>query len=158
LEVEGKTKIEAHLMIEKPEEVLSEWINFVDRVIVHVESTEHLAEIVDIFEHHKTVELGLALLISTPVEKIEPYADKIKLVQLMSIDKLGFHGQPFDIKVVDKVKELRTQYPNLKIQVDGGISLEEAKLLKEVGVDVVVVGSKIWNNDVESTIKEFQVI
>jgi ribulose-phosphate 3-epimerase len=158
LEVEGKTKIEAHLMIEKPEEVLTEWVNYVDRVIIHLESTEHLAEIVDVFEHHKTVELGLALLLNTPVEKIEPYIDKIKLVQLMSINKIGFHGQPFNLLVIDKVKELRSQYPNLKIQIDGGIGLPEAKLLKEAGADAVVVGSQIWNNDIASTIKEFEVI
>lgn len=158
IEIEGKTKIEVHLMIENPEETLTDWANYADRIIIHEESTEHLTEIVDVFESNKNVELGLALLMSTPIEKIASYIDKIKLVQLMSIDKIGFYGQPFDQKVIVKVKELRAQYPNLKIQVDGGIGLAEAKLLKEAGADAVVVGSQIWNNPIESTIKKFQVI
>lgn len=157
LEIEGKIKIEVHLMIEKPEEVLTEWTRFADRIILHVESTERLDEIVDIFQH-QDAELGLALLIDTPMDSIEPYANKVKLVQLMSIDKIGFHGQPFDQRVVEKVKELRTKFPDLFIQVDGGIGLAEAELLKTAGANALVVGSAIWNNDIPSTIKKFQVI
>ncbi len=142
--LEGKVKLEVHLMVEHPEESLLLWTQVADRVLVHLESTENLSAILDSLQPHST-KLGIAVLLETPLEKLEPYLPRIDFVQLMSIKKIGSHGESFDTQVLDRIKNLRQIWPNGTIQVDGGINLETGRECLEVGADVLVVGSGIWN-------------
>ena len=81
----------------------------------------------------------------------------IDYVQCMGIDEVGSQGIPFDTKTIDKVRELRQKYPDLEIQVDGGINTENAKLLKEAGADRIIVGSAIWKSqNIIETIRNFE--
>jgi len=139
----GQTKIEVHLMVEKPEDVTSDWVEVADRIIVHHEATERLNEIVEAFSL-SVVKIGIALLLPTPIEVLEPYLSKINLVQLMSIAEIGEQGRLFDNRVLEKVKHLRALAPSVTIQIDGGVNLETAKLAVEAGADNLVVGSAIW--------------
>jgi ribulose-phosphate 3-epimerase len=76
-------------------------------------------------------------------------------VQLMSIEKIGAHGYPFSENVIPKIKALRQKFPGVKIEVDGGINMENAKKLSDAGADVLVVGSAIFSSEnVEKIIKE----
>ncbi|MEK7505217.1 MAG: ribulose-phosphate 3-epimerase [Patescibacteria group bacterium] len=152
----GKTKIEAHLMIEAPEEVLPQWLAVADRVIVHYEATENLAEILDIIDL-RVNEAGVALLMSTNLDVLVPHIDKIDLVQLMTIEKIGEYGQPFSPQALARISALRQKFPNVKISVDGGINLETGKQAIEAGADNLVVGSAIWNApDLAKVIEEFK--
>jgi len=83
--MDGKIKLSAHLMVSNPETVVADWQNFVDRVVVHFESTDKMPDIVEKF-HDKgnPCELGIALELETPVEKIFQYLDKVKVAQLTS--------------------------------------------------------------------------
>lgn len=154
-EIEGKTKISAHLMVEHPETLIDDWQDFVDRIIVHYESTDELEKIIEHKGAH--IGLGIALELATPVEKIYPYLDKIKLVQLMSIERVGYSGEKFDERVFEKIKTLKTNWPDVKIIVDGGIDLEIGRRLKEAGADILAVNSKIWDApNIEEAIKSFQ--
>jgi len=154
-EVDGKTKISAHLMVEHPETLMDDWQEVVDRVIVHYESTDELDKIIENKGAH--ISLGIALELNTPVEKIYHFLDKIKLVHLMSIERLGYHGEKFDERVFEKIKTLKTNWPDVKIIVDGGIDLEIAQKLKELGVSGVVVGSRIWQaKNIEEAIDKFK--
>lgn len=141
--LEGKTKIEAHLMIEEPELVIKDWMEVTDRIIVHTEATEQLDEIIDAFSLSR-IKLGVALLLPTSVEVLTPYLSKINLVQLMSIDEIGAQGYVFNEQVLEKVKSLRALAPDVIIQIDGGVNQATAKLALEAGVDNLVVGSAIW--------------
>ncbi len=154
-EVDGKTKISAHLMVEHPETLLDDWQEVVDRVIVHYESTDEIEKIIENKGAH--ISLGIALELNTPAEKIYHYLDKIKLVQLMSIERVGYSGEKFDERVFEKIKTLKTNWPDVQIIVDGGVDLEIAKKLKELGVSGIVVGSRIWNSkNIEETISQFK--
>ncbi|MFA6254140.1 MAG: hypothetical protein WC640_02720 [Candidatus Paceibacterota bacterium] len=154
-EIDGKTKISAHLMVEHPETLIDDWQDFVDRIIVHYESTDELAKIIKTAGPH--IGLGIALELATPIEKIYPYLDKIKLVQLMSIERVGYSGEKFDERVIEKIKMLKTNWPDVKIIIDGGIDLEIGRRLKETGADVLSVNSKIWGSpNIEEAIKSFQ--
>ncbi|MFA5022860.1 MAG: hypothetical protein WC537_01145 [Candidatus Paceibacterota bacterium] len=154
-EVDGKTKISSHLMVEHPETLLDDWQDFVDRLIFHYESTDEIEKIIESAGAHMS--LGIALELATPVEKIYPYLDKIKLVQLMSIERVGYSGEKFDERVLSKVEALKTNWPDVKIMIDGGIDLEIAKRLKDAGADGLIVGSHIWNaKNIEEAIHDFQ--
>ena len=154
-EVDGKTKISAHLMVEHPETLIDDWQDFVDRIIVHYESTDEIEKIIENKGSH--IGLGIALELNTPVEKIYSYLDKVKLVQLMSIERIGYAGEKFDERVFEKIKTLKINWPDVKIIVDGGIDLAIGQRLAEAGVDGLVVGSRIWgSNDIEKTIREFK--
>jgi ribulose-phosphate 3-epimerase len=65
----------------------------------------------------------------------------------MGIDTIGFQHQPFDAKVIDKIKEVRAAYPEIPISVDGGVSLENGSALLEAGANRLVVGSAIFEAD-----------
>lgn len=137
---------EFDLMVNHPEGVADDWVRVgASRLIFHIEAK---GELFDVIEKYKDfVDIGLALNIDTPVESIEPFKDKIKFVQCMGIDHIGFQGQEFDAKVIEKIKSIKSTYPELLISVDGGVSIETAPLLIEAGANRLVIGSAIFNSD-----------
>jgi len=139
-----KASLEAHLMVENPEAVIKEWVAAgVKRVIVHVEAAnkEKLSKL-------KTgdFEIGLAINPDTPVEDVVPYLENYKFVLVLGV-KPGLAGQKFDDSVLEKIKFLKTYFPNVIIEADGGINLETAKLLKEAGADILVSASYLWSSE-----------
>ena len=143
--IPGRAKIEVHLMTEKPEENITLWAQVADRIIVHVESTDKLGVILNSFEHTVS-KLGLALLLDTPLTEIEEYLSlkHLSLIQLMSIKKIGHHGESFNEEVLAKITALKKMWPEGLIQVDGGINLDTAKEVKLAGARSLVVGSSLW--------------
>lgn len=89
------------------------------------------------------VSFGLALNIDTDISLVEKYLGDIEYVQFMSIAKIGRQGQLFDSRVLDKISEFHLKHPGVAIQVDGGVSLENAKELLHAGVSCLIIGSKI---------------
>lgn len=133
---------EFDLMVNKPEEIVEDWIIAgAKRIVLHTDF-EKAVEILS-----GRVELGLAIEIDSPLETILPYADKVQFIQCMGIDNVGFQGQHFDSKVIDKIKEIRKVLPEMIISVDGGVSLENAQDLISAGASRLVVGSAIFNSD-----------
>jgi ribulose-phosphate 3-epimerase len=155
-ELDGKTKIEVHLMVEKPELVISDWFEAADRIIVHVEASDYIEEIIEKMQHRHN-KLGLALNLETPIETLEPYYKVANVVQLMGIADIGYQGHPFDNKVLNKIRACRAKFPDATIQIDGGITLETGLQCLEAGANNLVVGSAIWESgEVAETIKKFQ--
>ena len=141
-------------MVEQPETMVEDWRDVADRLVVHYETVGDLEKIIELVGPH--LSLAIALELETPVEKIYHYLGQIKTVQLMSIKRLGFSGEAFDDRVLEKIKTLKTNWPDVKVIVDGGINLEIAKKLKEAGADDLIVGSQIWqSNNVEEAIRSF---
>lgn len=137
---------EFDLMVNKPEEVVEQWLMVgASRIILHVESNGDIASAIS--KVKDSVEIGLAINIETPIDVIEPYKDDIKFIQCMGIDNIGFQGQKFDEQVIDKIKEIKAKYPDLVVSVDGGVSLESAPSLIEAGASRLIVGSAIFNAD-----------
>jgi ribulose-phosphate 3-epimerase len=157
-QLNGKVKVEVHLMVEQPEHYVTDWLKVADRVIVHLESTYQLPIILKQFEPPSASRrIGLALLLETPLEKLKEFQPQVDLIQLMSIEKIGRHGEVFDERAPARVKALRAMWPDVTISVDGGINLENGKRLVAAGADNLVVGSEIWKSkDVARTIQEFK--
>ncbi|MEA1929341.1 MAG: hypothetical protein U9M92_00425 [Patescibacteria group bacterium] len=142
-DLEGRLKVEVHLMVRRPELDLTDWLEVVDRVVFHIESVTAPTKILD-QAARAGVPTGLALLAETPLERVGPFIEQIESVQLMGIAEIGKQGLPFDEGVIDRVRQLRQAYPDLKIAVDGGVDLNNAKALIEAGVDRLIVGSAWW--------------
>jgi ribulose-phosphate 3-epimerase len=123
---------------------------------VHVEATDRLGEIIEIFGG-RALMLGVALKLETPIEDIAPFMAGIKNVHLMSIAEIGHHGEPFDKAVLEKIKTLRQKYPSVIIGVDGGVNLDNAKSIIDAGANELIVGSALWRSkDIAKTITEFK--
>ncbi|MFA6503180.1 MAG: hypothetical protein WCT45_02910 [Candidatus Paceibacterota bacterium] len=89
------------------------------------------------------VSFGVALNFTSDLAFIEPCLGEVEYVQFMGIARIGRQGQPFDEGVFEKIRVFRARHPHIPIQVDGGVSLENAKKLIALGVTNVVVGSAI---------------
>jgi ribulose-phosphate 3-epimerase len=155
-DLSGDVKIEAHLMIDKPEDELEQWTNFADRVLVQAEATDYLASIIESFAGGP-IKLGVVLKIDTPLSVLDDFADKVGYVQLMSIGTLGYYGGKFDERIYERIKIVKATYPQIIVSVDGGITLDNAPKLLAAGADNLVIGSAIWKSgDISKTIKQFQ--
>lgn len=148
---------EADLMVQNPEKSIDDFIKAgFNRLIVHIESTEEIEKIIAIARGND-VSICLAENIETPNEMLEKWIDKIDGVQLMGISRIGFQGEPFDDRVIAKIKYLRERHPDLIISIDGGVSLQTAPELISAGANRLVAGSAIFGNeDVAGTIKNFK--
>jgi len=140
-------KIEAHLMIDQPESVIDQWIlSGVKRILIHYESTKKLDEVIKKIKE-AGLEVGIVLKMETPVTVIDNLIDNIDVVQLMGIAEIGFYGHPFDDRVLEKISTLRKKYPNVIIEVDGGINLKTAQKVIDRGATRLVVGSYLFQGD-----------
>lgn len=138
---------EFDLMIKDPtEDDVRQWLSAgAKRIVLHAESSLDLTPVMNVL--NGLVDIGLAVNIQTPLDVIEKYKDKISYVQFMGITKIGFQAQPFDPRVLEKIKECKEKYPELAIQVDGGVSLATAEQLSKAGADRLVVGSVLFGSD-----------
>lgn len=153
--------LEIHLMVENPEEAIDGWIKIgVKRIIVHLEAIQNSAteksdnDDMDVFNFilekcaAKNIEFGLSINPDTSVETLISYLDKIDIIQILAVNP-GLSGQKFQAPVLEKIKflkELKENYLDTIIEVDGGINLETAKICQAAGVDILVVASFIFNN------------
>ena len=147
---------EVDLMVKNPEEVIESWVEAgAKRVIIHIESTEKIEEA--FLKIPSDVEVGIALNTTTPNEEIYPLIEKIDFVQFMGIAKIGYQGQEFDERVIEKIKDLREKYSRVIISVDGAVSLETAPRLIEDGANRLAVGSAIFKSkDIDKTIEQLK--
>jgi len=91
------------------------------------------------------IEIGIAYPPRTDIlEDVARHIGRIHFVQVMGIDKVGFQGQAFSPKAVEAVALLRAKFPELVINVDGGVNAENAQSLSDAGADRLVIGSAIF--------------
>lgn len=154
-----KINYEFDLMIENPTvDDARKWLSAgAERIVLHLTSSNDLNPVIDILKG--LVEIGIAINNTENIENLKKYSDKIQFIQIMGIRKAGFQGQKFEPNTVDKVKEVKAMFPDLKVQVDGGVSLENASLLKNAGADTLIVGSALFNNEyIVDSIEQFRSI
>ena len=113
-----------------------------DRIIIHFGSTDHYHKLFKQV-HRAGAKVGLALAADIELSVIEPHLDKIDFVQLMGIREVGRQGQPFAEETFARVKELRTNYPELEIAVDGGVNENNIPDLIKAGANRLAPGSAI---------------
>lgn len=137
---------EIHLMVENPEAIVEDWLKAgAKRIIIHLESITDPVYIIETCEHYGA-EVALAINPETEMEKLLAHTDEFKAFLLLAVHP-GLAGQKFQHQIVSKIEFLRERAPNVKIEVDGGINPETAKLAKEAGADVLVSASYIFGSE-----------
>lgn len=133
---------EVDLMVHNPEKHVVQWVAAgVFRVVFHLESKHNFSELKDAIGD--TAEIGLALDLDPPYEKLALYIPKVDYVQIMGIPRLGKQGTEFDERTYALLKKVRSDFPDVTIQIDGGVTKENARALLDAGADRLVVGSAI---------------
>ena len=136
----AKLPFEAHLMTLTPERQFEAFAAAgCSRITFHTEATVHVHRHVQALRA-MGVEAGLAINPSTPVEAILPLVHEIDLALVMTVNP-GYGGQAFLPFVLEKVRRLRRERPDLTIQVDGGVAPDTIRAARDAGADLYVVGS-----------------
>ena len=140
------------LMIENPHERVMDFVRAgATHVIIHAASpgaVEALRTLIDLKDEDYggfSVRTGVAIMPESQPEILEPFEGLYDFVQVMGIAKIGYQGEPFDKRALYLVERLHQRYPALPIQVDGGVSLENARTLAAAGASRLVAGSAIFN-------------
>lgn len=144
------TKIcDVHLMIEDPGKYMEIFKKAgADILSVHIEACPNLHSNI---QQIKTLgmQAGVAVNPHTPVELLKDILGDIYLVNLMSVNP-GFGGQSFIPYTIDKIKQLRAMIEerslDVLIEIDGGVTEENAKQIIDAGADVLVAGNTIFNS------------
>ena len=153
-----KLPLDVHLMIVEPERYVddfakagADWISF------HWEAAVH---------HHRVVErikelglkAGIALNPSTPVNFLEEILPFLDFVLIMTVNP-GFGGQRMIGKALEKVRKLkdviRGEKLNVKVEVDGGVKVDNVRTVVDFGVDIVVAGSAVFSGDTKRNVRDF---
>ena len=145
--------LDIHLMVERPE-------NFVamfdpqpgDIVCVHQEATAHLQRVLSAIKDTGAIP-GVALNPATPVDTLRHVLCDVGLVLIMTVNP-GFAGQKLVPSTLDKVRELRHIIDlgglDIAIQVDGNVSFDNARIMRDAGADIFVAGtSSVFRIDMD---------
>ncbi len=147
-----RVKLEAHLMIQKPGEVIDNWLDVVDRVIIHYEASNNIEDLIK-RARSKNKQIGLAINPETSIEVVNPFLPRttrgrgkkdLDLVLIMTVNP-GKGGQEFKDEVLTKIETLRMNWPDGNIEVDGGINPETSKKTINAGANLICAGTYIFN-------------
>ncbi len=145
-----KIPLDVHLMIEKPERYIEEFIKAgADYLTLHVESTDKLE---DALKKIKSLgcKAGITLRPKTDLDLIKPFMGLVDLVLVMTVEP-GFGGQSFMHEQMSKISELKNwrsqKLGNYLIEVDGGINAETSIVCVAAGADVLVAGNAVFNGE-----------
>lgn len=160
----GKTNLpyDVHLMIENPDQYIDNFVTpQTEFITVHQEACVHLHRTIQNIKS-KGVKAGVAINPATPVRMLECVLQDLDMVLIMSVNP-GFGGQKFIPQTLEKVKELAAlrsqQNLSFAIEIDGGITLDNAEEVMKAGVDIAVAGSAVFGaEDVVVRVAEFKKI
>ncbi len=142
-----KKFFDVHLMVNKPERYVDDFkAAGAQMLTVHVEACNHLHRNIQQIKN-SGMQVGIAVNPHTTLYTLENILQDIDMVCLMGVNP-GFGGQKFIPETINKIKQLRamasTVNPNLLIEIDGGVTLENAKSMLTAGANVLVAGNTVF--------------
>jgi len=140
--------IDAHLMIIEPERYVEKFCDAgADIVTFHPDASKNVSKALELIKA-KGKKCGLALNPDKPLSMIEPYLDKIDVLLIMSV-YAGFGGQRFIDESLLKIGDAKSMIENcgrkILIEVDGGVTTENAYHIIHSGADILVAGNSIFS-------------
>lgn len=160
----GKTSLpyDVHLMIENPDQYIGDFVtDQTEFITVHQEACVHLHRTIQNIKS-KGVKAGVSINPATPVSTLECVLEDLDLVLIMSVNP-GFGGQKFIPQTLQKVNELaaikKERGLDFAIEIDGGVTLANAKEVMDAGVEIAVAGSAVFGaEDVVQRVRDFKQI
>ena len=142
--------IDVHLMISPVDEIIPDFAQAgANYITFHPEATKHVDRTIKLIKDHGC-QPGVVLNPATNVSILEYCLDQIDMVLLMSVNP-GFGGQKFIESTYDKIVEVREMIdavnPSIRLEVDGGLNLENIGKAAKSGADTFVAGSSIFNSE-----------
>ncbi len=144
----ARVPMDAHLMIVNPEKYVERFAKTgVKMLSFHLEATRDKAsDVIDLI-HGCGMEAGMAINPDIPVEDLYPYLEKLDFVLIMSVFA-GFGGQSFIETTYSRIETLKAEMKRrgieIPIEVDGGVSAANCKLLEAAGASILVAGSAVF--------------
>ena len=152
--------IDTHLMVQPVDSLIE---SFADAgatyITFHPEASDQVGKSIELIKSHEC-KAGLVLNPATPLSVLEEYIDELDMVLLMSVNP-GFGGQKFINSVLNKISQARTLIDktnkDIRLEVDGGITLENISEVALAGADTFVAGSAIFSqSDYSKVIKQMR--
>ncbi len=155
---EKQIPFDVHLMITQPERYVEDYVKAgADYLTVHQEATVHLQRTLRLIKSYG-IKSGVVLNPSTSLSTLDYILDDVDSIMLMTVNP-GFGGQKFIPAMVDKIRNLRklvdASGKDILIEIDGGVNLNNAKMLADAGVDVMVAGSAVVGSDDPKAVIDF---
>lgn len=157
---ESDLYFDVHMMVEDPGRYIQDMKEAGAQLIsVHAEACRHLDRVLAQI-HDAGMEAGVALNPATPISFVKHVLDKTDLILLMSVNP-GFGGQKYIPAVTDKIRELKNElvfrgYPDIMIEVDGGVTAGNIYEVLEAGANIIVAGTAVFRGDIEDNIDRLQ--
>ncbi|WP_094752662.1 ribulose-phosphate 3-epimerase [Psychromonas sp. CD1] len=140
--------IDVHLMVKPVDNMIVDFANAGASIITfHPEASEHVDRSLQLIKEHGC-KAGLVLNPATSLDVLTHVMDKLDVILLMSVNP-GFGGQSFIAHTLDKLKAvkklIKASGRDIRLQVDGGVKIENIQEIAEAGADMFVAGSAIFN-------------
>ena len=152
--------IDVHLMIKPVDRIIPDFAKAgADYITFHPEASDHIDRTIGLIKEHDC-KAGIVLNPATPLSYLEHCLNKLDMVLLMSVNP-GFPGQKFIEGTYNKISLVRELIDktgkDIRLEVDGGINLDNIAKVASAGADTFVAGSSIFNSkDYEKTIKSMR--
>ncbi|KPM00983.1 ribulose-phosphate 3-epimerase [Vibrio splendidus] len=142
--------IDVHLMAKPVDQLVPEFAKAGATMITfHVEASEHIDRTLQLIKEHGC-QAGVVLNPATPLSYLDYIMDKVDLILVMSVNP-GFGGQSFIPATLDKLRSIRSRVNesgrNIRLEVDGGVKVNNIKEIAEAGADMFVAGSAIFDSE-----------
>ena len=149
---------DVHLMVKDPDNDIDKYIKAgADIITVHYEACKDVVSVLKKIKS-KNVLAGIAISPNTPVLKIKDIIESklIDVITVMSVEP-GASGQKFIPKTAEKISEIRELNKRVFIEVDGGVNTTNARMLRKLGVNILVSGSCIFkSSNMKKTISDLK--
>lgn len=140
--------IDVHLMVKPVDNIVPDFAKAgASMITFHVEASEHIDRTLQLIKEHGC-KAGVVLNPATPLSCLDYIMDKVDLILLMSVNP-GFGGQSFIPHTLDKLRAVRKLIDesgrDIRLEIDGGVKVDNIREIAEAGADMFVAGSAIFN-------------
>ncbi|MFA0658604.1 ribulose-phosphate 3-epimerase [Vibrio splendidus] len=152
--------IDVHLMVKPVDSIVPEFAKAgASMITFHVEASEHVDRTLQLIKEHGC-KAGVVLNPATPLSCLDYILDKVDMILLMSVNP-GFGGQSFIPHTLDKLRAVRKLIDesgrDIRLEIDGGVKVDNIREIAEAGADMIVAGSAIFNQpDYKEVIDEMR--
>ncbi|WP_407331597.1 ribulose-phosphate 3-epimerase [Enterovibrio sp. 27052020O] len=152
--------IDVHLMVKPVDRIIPDFAKAgASMITFHVEASDHVDRTLQLIKEHGC-QAGVVFNPATPLHHLDHIMDKLDLILLMSVNP-GFGGQSFIPETLNKLREVRRRIDesgrDIRLEIDGGVKVDNIREIAEAGADMFVAGSAIFSQpDYKAVVDEMR--